>query len=281
MSYDFKYEHFKSIYDFEKTINSRKINECYANREKTSQREDYEWFNTTSYEEAQNLLMQGWNIEVQNMVEELNKFKRIIDVKKNRRIKSINGFVPIVPNAIKGMPLSMYNTKIEQQKKRKNSVHIIINNTANGSISSHQLMKSGITCLKLAYVLDRMGIRTKIDVIPKMAISGESCYGCSVSIKDYRQPFNLSKMAYPLAHTSFFRRHGFKFYETMEGFTNSSMASNYGQSLIYYKGERIVDEYKKYAGFMKDDVVYIDFYDVKNANFDYKALAESKGIKLS
>ena len=42
----------------------------------------------------------------------------------------------------------------------------------------------------------------------------------------------------------------------------------------------LIYEYFKFAGFMKDDVVYIDFTDVMSADFDYVKLAENKGISL-
>ncbi len=279
MAYDFKYEHFNSIYDFEKAVNGRSVNEYFTNYEKSHQK-DTSWTKTESYDEAQNLLMNGWSTEIENIDRELRKFTSTIQVKRNKQIKSVAGHAPCVPNAIRGVPKSMIATKVVKKNEKKRAVHIILNNTASGGTQSDELMQSGMTVLKLAYVLDRMGVRTKIDVIPKMSIKDKSCYGCTVSIKDYRQPFNLSKIAYPLAHVSFFRRHGFRYFETMEGFSNSDMAATYGSSMMNWKGEKIADEYFKFAGFMKDDVVYIDLTDVRNADFDYVKLAENKGIAL-
>lgn len=280
MAYDFKYEHFNSIYDFEKAVNGRSVNDYFINHEESHQH-NFGWTKTESYDDAQELLMNGWNAEVENIERELKKFSKTITVNRNKQIKSIAGYAPCVPNAIRGVPKSMFATKSVKREEKKRSVHIILNNTASCDTKSDELMQSGMTVLKLAMVLDRMGVRTKIDVIPKMSVKGDSCYGCTVSIKDYRQPFNLSKIAYPLAHVSFFRRHGFRYFETMEGFSNSKMASTYGSSMMNWKGEKIADEYFKFAGFLKDDVVYIDLTDVRNADFDYVKLAENKGIALA
>lgn len=278
MAYDFKYEHFNSIYDFERVLNNRPINKLHSSKQ-CSQKTDYSFSQTNSYDEADGLLKNGWNTQIESIEKELKKFSNTIIVNHNSQIKSVAGYAPCVANAIRGVPKSMISTqKIVKSEKRK-SIHIVINNNACYRTQSSNLLKAGMTVLKLSMILDRMGIRTKIDMIPIMSYYGDSCYGCTVSIKDYRQPFNISKIAYPLAHVAFFRRHGFKYYETMEGFTNEVMARNYGYALSD-SNSSIRDEYFKFAGFMKDDVVYIDFTDVMSADFDYVKLAENKGISL-
>ena len=100
-----------------------------------------------------------------------------------------------------------------------------------------------------------------------------------MNIKEYRQPFNLLKIAYPLAHVSFFRRHGFRYLETLPEMKNSKFVSGYGLSMIY-TDKKIKDAYFKFAGFMEDDVVYIDFNDVTENEFDYRKLAKAKGIEV-
>ena len=276
--YDFKYEHFNSIYEFEKALNSRPVNKLHSLKQ-SSQKRDYAFSQTESYEEADGLLKNGWNAQVENIEKELKKFSNTIRVNHNRQVKSVAGYAPCVANAIRGVPKSMFSTKkIERNEKRK-SVHIIINNIAHYKTESSELMKAGLTVLKLSMMLDRMGIRTKIDMVPIMSSCGYSCYGCTVSIKDYRQPFNISKIAYPVAHVAFFRRHGFKYYETMKGFSNEAMARNYGYDLSI-SGDRIKKAYMDFAGFKKDGVVYIDFEDCKMVGFDYSKLAEDKGISL-
>lgn len=277
MAYDFKYEHFNSIYDFERALNTRKVNDCFGSRP-SSCGQDFSFTQTESYEAADELLKNGWNAEVENIERELQKFSRTIQVKRNRQIKSVAGYAPCVANAIRGVPKSMFATKTVERKEKKRSIHIILNNTASADTKSETLMKSGLTILKLAMVLDRMGVRTKIDVIPKMAEINGQVHGCTVGIKDYRQPFNLSKIAYPLAHVSFFRRHGFRFYESLEEYKYKK-SSRYGSSAIYW-GKDLKNAYFKFAGFLKDDVVYIDLNDVKNADFDYVKLAENKEISL-
>lgn len=279
---DFKYEHFNTIYDFNNAIKTRAVNSDFAGKESSRLKDDSGWFGTGTWDEAQELLEKGWNVKVEQMKSELEKFSRDVDVQRRKQIKSVAGYAPCVPNAIRGVPKSMLSSKPVQRKESRRTLRIVMNNTAIGNVGADELMKSGMTMLKLALLLEKSGVKTRIDVVPKMSFSRDEknvCYGCSVTIKDYRQPFNLSKMSYPLAHASFFRRHGFRYLETMDGDMRKWVKS-YGVSLSCHdKSEQ--KEYLDYVGFLKDGVVYIDFKDCQNADYNPETLAEMKEIKIT
>lgn len=272
---DFRYEHFKSIYEFDKALKTRKHNGFMGNQSHCCSTSD--WYGTESFDEAQELLEKGWNSEVQNIQDELKDFSKTVLRNQKRVIKSVQGFLPCVPNAIKGVPKSMYSQKELPVKKQK-TVRLIVNNTSVSRTLGQELMKCGLTVLKLAVMLDKKAIRTRIDVIPKASYEGNSCYGCSVTIKDYRQPMNISKMAYPLAHVSMFRRHGFAWLETLaeEGF-NRSFSSGYGTSLVMCS-EKQKQDFIKYAKWNEEGSFYIDLAEVKKADFDPVKLAENLGL---
>lgn len=279
MEYDFRYEHFKSIYDFERVLNERPVSAPFEGHETSHDKGRDSFFKTVDFDEAQNLLEKGWDAKIGDIEDEMKKFLRLVVVKKSKQVKSVAGFAPCVPNAIRGVPKSMFATRILPKKETKRSVHIVFNNSANAQTEADDLIKSGLTVLKLAYILDRHGIRVKIDMVPKMSYNNESVYGCTVNIKEYRQPFNLLKIAYPLAHVSFFRRHGFRYLETLPEIKNKGFVGGYGSSMIY-ADKKIKDAYFKFAGFLSDDVVYIDFKDVSESGFEYQKLAEAKGIEV-
>ena len=272
---DFRYEHFKNIYEFDKALKTRKQNSFMGHE--SHDRSTTGWYGTETFDEAQELLEKGWNSEVQNIKDELKDFSKTVLRNQNRTVKSVQGFMPCVPNAIKGVPKSMYALKKLPVKKQK-TVRLIINNTSTGGTTAQELMKCGLTVLKLAVMLDKKAIRTRIDVVPKASYNGNSCYGCSVTIKDYRQPMNISKMAYPLAHVSLFRRHGFKWLETLaeEGF-NRGFADSYGCSLVRCS-EKQKQDFIKYAKWNEEGSFYIDLAEVKRANFDPVKLAENLGL---
>lgn len=277
---DFRFEHFKTVYDFDKAMKERAINpsmeravDCGGSRSLGNSK----WYQTKSYEEAQGLLENGWNAKIGDMKKELEKFSLSITRERTVQYKNYAGFVPCIPNAIRGVPKTMYATKKVKTNKEK-TLHIVLNSTGSQSNEGDVLMNAGLTVLKLSMVLNKVGVKTKIDVIPFMSFKGNSYYGCSVNIKDYRQPFNLSKMAYPISHTSFFRRHGFRFIETQEGDVEK-FVQTYGYP-VYSAEEKDKKEYLKYCGILDKGVVYIDLKDIKKANFDPFKLAELKDIQI-
>ena len=160
---DYKFEQFNSIYDFENAL-KRPVNEFFQG-------------NQNSY----------------NKDKELKKYETFLQVKKNKIIKNIAGYAPCVPNAIRGVPKSMYAIKKVDSKKKNKTVHLVINNTNTHQVSNEDLLKTGMVFLKLAILLEKNDIRTRIDIVPKMSKKDDSIYGCSVKIKDYNQSFNLSK----------------------------------------------------------------------------------------
>lgn len=275
---DFVFKQYKDIYAFQKDL--EKPTNSYFEGNEHSKNHDRDWYQTEDFEEAENLLKNGWNEKVKEFATELRNFSATIERNRVKNYNSVCGFAPIVPNAIKGVPKSMLASKKIKSNKKLRTVHLIINNTASGGTDGDELIKTGLTSLKLAVILGKKNIRTKIDILPKISGCGESVYGCAITIKDYKQPFDISKIAYPLAHTSMFRRHGFRWLETLPEMTNREFVDRYGRNFMRI-GETLRTEYKKYAGFDKDDVLYIEVQDVQKADYDPFKLAEMKGIKLN
>ena len=276
MDYDFRYEHFDSVYDFERAINTRRTNPVFEDKESAFRKEE-DFFGTEDYDEANRLLTKGWNTEIGKMKKELKSFSRTVKAVRVRHVKSVAGHAPCVPNAIRGVPKSMIAAKRDPAKKKERTAHLIFINDANYLTSSENLMKSGMTVLKLAAMLDKTGMRTRIDIAPIMAVCDKSCYGCTVKVKDYRQTFNLSKVAYPIGHVSFFRRHGFRYLETMPGEINKNMRSGHGSSRR--KTCNIMQAYLRDA-VKSEGAFVIDFGDCMNADFDCVKLATNIGLEL-
>ncbi len=275
--YDFVFEKFKNIYDFNQKINERKNNEVMRN-ENSSQKES-RWSGTETYEESEKLLTNGWNKKVEEVKIELRKYSTQIEKLRTRYKPNMAGFAPIVPSAIKGVPKAMWMSEKKKVKERKPYLHIYFNNTGSADEDEEELMKSGLAVLKLCILVEKMGIKTKIDILPFACVEDDSVYGCGITLKDYRQPFNIQKMAYPIAHTSMFRRQGFKWLETAENIKNTSVAFGYGKPLHYGK-EGIEEAYKKQYGFDEEGSIYISYYDCKRLNFDPEKLAKDKGLTL-
>ena len=270
-----KYEEFSDIYAFEKALNVREVNTLFKNNQ-SSITGSMDFTGTKDWNEAQSLLNNGWAPKVEKIKNELKKFSIQVERDRNKIIKSIAGFAPCVPNAIRGVPKSMLAVKTVPKKQRV--VKLVINNTIKWSIGSEQLMKSGVLFLKLALLLEKCGIKTEILIVPKLSECQGRVYGCSVKIKDYRQSFNILKMAYPIAHTSLFRRHGFRWWEVIDSELPSE-ATEYGCSLVYLKDYEKKEVLHK-LNFDAKDTIYLDFNDAESADFNVENLIKNKGIKI-
>ena len=105
-----KYEEFSDIYAFEKALNVREVNSLFKNNQ-SSITGSMDFTGTKDWNEAQSLLNNGWAPEVEKIKNELKKFSIQVERDRNKIIKSIAGFAPCVPNAIRGVPKSMLAVK--------------------------------------------------------------------------------------------------------------------------------------------------------------------------
>ena len=272
----YRIEHFKSVYDFEKALKSRPINEAFDISRGSSQTSDREWYQTGSYEEADELLLNGWNAKIDELKGSLEKYSRKIVVQHRITENNVVGFMPNVPRAIKGYPDSMFCHKELNSKESRNTMHIIYSMNSTSRTEGEELLKAGLAVLKIAMFLDKSNIRTKIDLVPFEAYESGDYIACTVGIKDYRQSFNYSKMAYPIANPSFFRRHGFRYLETLSG-DLKKWSSGYGTRTY---GHDDTQEYLEKAGFAGEGIIYITHKDCGRAEFDPMKIMANKGIDI-
>ena len=274
----YTFENFKNVYEFEETLRKRPVNPHFDISNGSARTSGADWFQTKNYTEADELLDKGWNTKIDEVRGVLENFSSTVAVKHRKQIFDYVGFMPSVPRAIMGYPQAMINYTKRDELEKQRTKHIVFNNTANCGTDGDQLLKSGLTVLKLAMILDKANVRTKIDMIPFFARRGESYLGCSVTIKDYRQSFNYLKMAYPIANPSFFRRHGFRYLETQSGDSWSAWTGTYGSSIGNDDTDRDTEGFREYAGLKKDDVIYISYKDCENAGFDVEKLMANIGL---
>ena len=272
------YEHFKSVYEFDSVMGNRKTNPIFEPVLSSHREEDSRWAGTKDFPEAQDFMLNGWNAKIKQMREEMMKYSQKVIVQRQKMLKSVVGYIPCVPNAIKGVPKSMYFFEKKEREEKRNTIHLVFNSNASCDYSSERLLQCGLTVLKLAMILDKSKIRTRIDVVPFMSFDEREAVGCTIQIKDYRQSFNFSKMAYPIANPAFFRRHGFNYLEKTQGISES-WKSGYGCSLAMCCSS-LKEKYLKFAGLAENNVVYIDIHDCLSANYDPLKLALTKGIKI-
>lgn len=227
---------FNSVYEFENyTSFTTRNNKARSSSEKIDN--DGSWCNTHDYQESINLLQNGYKTKVETIKSALNSFQKTLSSEKKIK-SSVIGFAPCVSRAISGHPQSMYNYEIKN--KSFTTLKIAYNGTVPYNVESNEIEKQNIKLLKLIMLLENNKIKCELWNFPILSFKGNKIknpdkfqiVGALVKLKDYESPLNINKIAYPLLHTSFFRRQGFKFLECQK-LKYEKHYQNYGSSLNY------------------------------------------------
>lgn len=210
------FERYDSIADFQKALERKKIGKMYD--ENNEYVFDKDFCGTSTHKEADELLTNGDTFTAK-IIEGCNKNKRL-----NRTTNTIKqdfcGFVPNVGAVASGSPINMYNVKQTTYRNTKvlNFVYFI---GASCGVDKKELAAAGAKLLNVINTLEAQGYRTNIFaarcVVPTIngKVENKSRLNVAVKIKDSGKHLNITKIAYPIAHPSFFRRHCFKWADTV------------------------------------------------------------------
>ena len=231
---------------------------------------------TKSYEEAVNLLENGWDKHLDTFKTE-NKLNANTVIQKKRPTLSVVGYVPNVPNAIMGLPNSMITTEIVKQKIK--AVTIIYSSCASYRWTAEELVQCGISVMKIINVLESQGIRVKLIVEGISSTTVNKNWSLMwVDVKDWREPLDLKKISFPVIHPSMLRRIAFRWLETNPNITDSKFKNGYGNVI---EGGDYFDTVValKTHGLLKDNEYYITPSFCKRNNFNSDRIMESLGLE--
>lgn len=198
-------ERYNSIAEFQKALERREIGYMY-DRKNTN----VDFRGTRTHEEADKLLINGDTFTAK-IIRSCNTQK-----KNNRTTNTIKqdfcGFVPNVGAVVSGSPINMYNIKQTTYKSTKvlNLVYFV---GASCATDKTELAEAGAKLLNVINTIEARGYKVNLFVatclIPQ--INGrkraDSRLNLAIKIKDSGKHLNITKIAYPIAHPSFFRRH--------------------------------------------------------------------------
>lgn len=243
-------------------------------RDNASEHNDYDFTGTYSYEEAVDLLKYNDDNlyqEIQKEKKKMNIDKIVGNVIQRKQYKNdIIGFQPNVPAYLNGSPLNMIN-----EEKRNTSLRIInifINVRVAGAQDKEEVTRMGIFYLTMLEVLEKAGYRVNLyvgsanDVYPGSMLM-------LLKIKTDREPLNLKKTCFPIAHVGFLRRIKFRWMEVCDG---PDATGGYGQWQSPNKTKTIIKE-KLGEDFLIFNYENDDFE--MSEEYIYKLLEEN-GIKI-
>lgn len=231
---------------------------------------------TKSIEDAMNLMTYGWDeplAEIKKGVE--RNFKTNTVANKTRPSTGVVGYAPCVPNAIRGLPNSMIMT--ERTPTKVKAVTVVFAVSVNGFYSAESIRKAGINVLNIVNNLELAGYRVRLDVEFGASKHNNDICTVRVCVKDWRQPLDLKKLTFPIAHPSMFRRFGFRWLETVPNLKNAGFRGGYGSASFLEDHGAAVKLYKE-NGILTDNEYLITSYLCFDKDHDETEIMKACGM---
>ena len=229
-------EDFYSIGSLVSCLEKRTNNSVMKDKQ-SSNRNEFTFFGTYSYQEAKLLLLNGWSDLLDRIKPTYNKNIKVLSYKyirkKSTNINTMVGGLPNVPRTLMCLPNNLINR--EPSVKKINSIEIVYDISVDCSIEIREVVKSGIALLSAIRLLEQSGIQLKLTCCfftsKSSSIGNSETVIGTVLLKDFAEKLNLLKVCFPLAHPSMIRRIGFKFLETIPGITKADFTFGYGSTV--------------------------------------------------
>lgn len=224
---------FNSTGELSKYLSDKKVTDTFkyaAESGSYSTENSYKkWALTSTYDEADNLLLYG-DKELQKKIEEagVKDMRTKLEHYANRRkvFSSVVGFAANVPAYLSGTPNSMIN--VRQVRTKQKVLTFMYNTSVRASTSAERIVRATAQLVSAVLLVEASGVRVNVYAGEAFKEDGAPsvCWLCRV--KDSGQKLDTLKMSYPLAHPSMLRRHWFRLLETTEG-VPASYTCGYGR----------------------------------------------------
>ena len=233
---------------------------------------------TKTYDEAVDLISNGWTEKLDEVKKKFNaavKTNASASIEKARPTTGVVGYAPCVPNAIRGLPNSMIAT--EKVPSKVKAVSIVYGTSVSSDWTTEEMINCGIAVLKIVNSLELEGYRVKLVLEAYSCVGNKDTASMLVDVKDYRQPIDLKKLCFPIAHPSMLRRIVFRWLETVPSLTDKRLSSGYGITLSgnYEKHKKQMQDAFKELG---ENDYYISSYMVKEQKYDTEKIMAKAGM---
>lgn len=236
---------FKSLEEFYNYITTTEYNKYFKNSMRSSEDDNYKFRGTKSFEEAVELLKNGW----EDMSEELNtrikvKKKSVGSVNRRRNIYDVVGYNPSVPRYLQGIPTNMVRSVNVPVKEKV--VTITKSNAYSCAVRKEKIIDESVKVLNVINRLELQGIRCNLNIINCFYnLRLDHCESVKIRIKGANERLNLSKLSFPLAHPSMLRRLLFRYLEVsptlVEGYNPGYGVSHVNRNVC--KGEYLFESF--------------------------------------
>ena len=215
-------------------------------------------------DEACKLLANGWTEKMEPLKKTMKDAQRKSYSMKNSGLKpDIVGFVPIVPNAILGLPNSMLNTNMKPKKNKV--INLIYGLTYSAYVDQSDIIKYGMNVMERVIKLEADGFRVRLTCMQNYGEDDNSLYhllACKVKSED--QPLDVQRVMFPLFHPAMFRTIGFGWYESLP---EAKYIGGYGRPLYFNMNESQMDSLVEQL--FGRTAIYVDGMSIEKKGMDY------------
>lgn len=234
-------ETFDSISEFFRVCDKREVNDWCGS---PARNKHDSWHGGCTYKELKDNIQYGLQVDVAKFKEKVLEEAQVQGWNKGNsgRMKlDVYGSVPVVPNAIMGLPKTMKHR--DEKPKKGKIVNIIYDTSVNAGISAKEQERYGARVVALINQLESAGYRVRLDVLDNFC-SSDVIYACRVKVKSEDKPGNLKKLAALLTNVGWQRMAVFDWYERLPG---AKCLSGYGRPLM--NSGRLQEEFRdKFLG---------------------------------
>lgn len=200
----------------------------------------YDFTKTNSYEEAENLLLHGWDEMAEKMTEKINNIKCKNEY-KNKTVYGVQGYQACVPRYLQGIPDNMVSSKRIVTKQK--ILNIVKDFGYSSNTSAQTIENESIKVLKTVRDLESRGYRVNLSVTFVSKCRGKYI-SMMIKIKNASQRMNIKQMAFPMVHPSMFRRIVFGMIERLEETKNFGrrygICTTYDETKHLFKGSYFI-----------------------------------------
>ena len=163
-----------------------------------------EWGGNVTWNESVDLLLHGWKDGAEKITQKIKSTAKADEgIKHQKTFLSMQGYQAHVPNYVMGQPLSMINKKSVVIKQKVVTINRIM--SYNGSFSANEIMEYGLRALQIIRKIESQGIRVKLNLLKGTKYDGYVTAE-KICIKRPDERINISKLAFPIAHTGMYRK---------------------------------------------------------------------------
>lgn len=187
--------------------------------------------------QAFDMLNNGWTEKVEELKKTIKDVERRGYSDKNAGLKpDIVGFIPIVPNAIRGLPMSMLNTNVKPKKNKV--ISVVYGLSFNCGVDKSDIIRAGLKVMSAVMRLEAQGFRVKLTAMQNYS-EKHTHHILAVNVKSEDQPLDAQRVMFPMFHPAMFRSIGFGWYERLPG---GHHIYGYGEPINQLLSEQKIDD---------------------------------------